>query len=86
MRHELSGLGALTALRRGRVVAFDADRGLGELAEKDGGRYGFHAVTIADGSRQISPGTAVVFRLLTSPLGTLEAADLVALQEVGEAR
>ncbi len=75
----MRGLGPLAAPRRGRVVAFDADRGLGELAEEGGERYGFHAVAIADGSRQIASGAAVTFHLLASPLGTLEASELVAL-------
>ena len=45
----------------GRVVEFDAVRGVG-IIESDGGvRYRFHAANIADGSRRIDPEQAVVF-------------------------
>ncbi len=85
MRLDPAGLGALATARRGRVVAFDAHRGLGELVEEHGGRFAFHAVAISDGTRSIPPGAAVLFCLVASPVGTLEAADLVALGGPSEA-
>ena len=35
----------------GQVVAFDEQRGLGEIRAADGVRYVFHCTAIADGTR-----------------------------------
>lgn len=45
----------------GRVVAFDAARGLGEIAGDDGRAWPFHCAVIADGSRHIDTGATVSF-------------------------
>ena len=60
----------------GRVAGFDEARGLGEVEERDGRRYPFHCTAIADGTRRIAPGTAVVFDVVAGPLGRPEAAAL----------
>lgn len=71
-------LGRLDQVRSGEVRGFDADAGLGEVTESGTGRrFGFHAVAIADGTRTIAVGTAVCFTLRCSPVGVIEAADLV---------
>lgn len=62
--------------RRGRVVAFDARRGLGTVEDDDGHRFGFHCTRLADGRRDVAPGTAVVFRVAPGHLGEWEAAAL----------
>ena len=36
-------------------------------------RFPFHCTAIADGTRTIAPDTPVKFRLVTGPLGALEA-------------
>ena len=63
----------------GRVVAFDEDRGLGEVEaepEGRGARYRFHCTAIADGTRTIPVGVTVTFRVVGGPLGTYEAKEL----------
>lgn len=57
----------------GTVVAFDRVVGLGEVRAADGSVYSFHCIEVADGSRDISVGTAVTFGLLPK-LGRWEAA------------
>ncbi len=59
--------------RRGRVVAFDARRGLGTVEADDGHRFGFHCTRLADGRRDVGPGTAVWFRVTPGHLGAWEA-------------
>jgi cold shock CspA family protein len=61
----------------GRVAAFDATRGLGTVDDDDGATYGFHATAIADGSRRIEVGTAVVFTVSPGHRGLYEARSLV---------
>jgi cold shock CspA family protein len=64
---------------KGTVAAFDEHRGLGEVAADPvagGGRYPFHCTAIADGSRTVTVGSAVEFRVVAGPLGTLEAAEI----------
>ena len=56
---------------RGTVSAFDPVTGLGVL-ESDGREIPFHCIAIADGSRTIDTGTAVVFDLVPK-LGRYEA-------------
>jgi cold shock CspA family protein len=57
----------------GNVAAFDDGSGLGEIESADGRRIPFHCVAIADGTRTIAVGTAVVFDLVPK-LGRWEAA------------
>ncbi len=61
----------------GEVAEFDADRGLGTVAADDGRTLPFHCTAIADGSRQIDPGTRVSFVVFPGHLGRLEARGLV---------
>lgn len=63
---------------RGVVSEFDSGRGLGTLIATDGRAYVFHCIEIADGTRDIATGTAVMFDLLPK-LGNYEAAHLVKL-------
>ena len=63
--------------RHGRVTAFDPARGLGTVDDDDGRVYGFHATAIADGSRRIDAGTAVVFTVSPGHRGLYEARWLV---------
>ena len=60
----------------GRVTSFDPARGLGAVEEDDGTGYGFHATAIADGSRRIDVGTAVVFTVTPGHRGLYEARSL----------
>ncbi len=71
----------MSSARRGRVVAFDEHRGLGELTADDGTVLAFHCTAIADGTRTIDVGTEVTFELTPGALGTYEAA---ALRSFGE--
>lgn len=59
----------------GRVVAFDAVVGLGEIESSTGERYLFHCIEIADGSRDIAVGADVRFDVL-SKFGRYEAANI----------
>lgn len=67
-----------THTRRGIVTAFDEPVGLGTVTEPDGSAHPFHCTAVADGSRDIAPGTAVTFRLVASRAGRFEATDLLA--------
>jgi len=58
----------------GRVVSFDEARGLGEIEAEAGWTLGFHCTAITDGTRAISPGTAVAFTARIGTLGRDEAA------------
>ncbi|HRD99653.1 MAG TPA: cold shock domain-containing protein [Ilumatobacteraceae bacterium] len=54
----------------GVVVAFDVDRGLGEVTvDATGERLPFHCVSIADGTRMIEVGTEVVFATMVKYAG-----------------
>lgn len=59
----------------GTVSEFSSDRGLGTVTDADGRDYLFHVVEIADGTRSIEPGEAVVFRPLPK-FGRVEAGEL----------
>ena len=59
----------------GKVVAFDAGRGVGEI-ESDGERYPFHCTAIADGSRTIDVGADVDFALAAGAAGVWEASQI----------
>jgi cold shock CspA family protein len=63
----------------GRVASFDQRRGLGTVADDTGTSYGFHATAIADGSRRIEVGQAVVFTVAPGHRGLYEARSLVRL-------
>jgi cold shock CspA family protein len=63
------------SVRRGVVVAFDEQSGLGVVAASDGVQHPFHCIEIADGSRTIEIGTGVSFDLLAK-FGRWEAADI----------
>lgn len=58
----------------GRVVSFDAARGLGVLERDDGRRLEFHCTQIADGSRAVPVGARVRYRVVPGSLGCWEAA------------
>lgn len=58
------------------VVAFDDHAGAGELEEGAGGRFPFHCVAIADGSRTIPVGAEVTFSVVAGTNGRWEAWDV----------
>jgi cold shock CspA family protein len=64
-------------MARGKVVAFDEHRGLGELEDDDGSRLPFHCTAIADGSRTIAVDASVEFDLAPGPLGRWEATEII---------
>jgi len=64
----------------GRVASFDPARGLGAVEDDDGSSYGFHATAIADGSRRIEVGTAVVFTVSAGHRGLYEARSLMPVE------
>ncbi len=66
----------MAGARRGRVVAFDEHRGLGELVADDGRVLPFHCTAIADGSRTIDVGAEVTFELVPGALGSYEATEV----------
>lgn len=82
----LSGAGSLLVGGEhfGEVVAFDGATGLGtitlgpEAARSARGPVvlGFHCTQIADGSRTISAGTRVRFRVIPANLGQFEASGI----------
>lgn len=57
----------------GTVVAFGAHRGLGTVRDGRGREWPFHCTAIADGSRAIEVGVAVVFVPAPGHLGRMEA-------------
>jgi cold shock protein len=59
--------------RRGVVRAFDEDRGLGTVEAEDGRSYSFHCAAVADGTRRIAVGTALVFFVFPGHGGQYEA-------------
>ncbi len=61
------------ALAAGTVARFDEQVGLGEIRGTNGDAVSFHSVEIADGSRFIEVGTAVVFALRPRRPGLFEA-------------
>lgn len=63
----------------GEVVAFDEGRGLGTVRAADGRTWSFHCTRIADGSRTIALGAAVVFEVVAGAPGVWEATSLVKL-------
>ena len=69
----------ILGLRRGTVVAFDEHRGYGSVRAEEGDELFFHCTSIADGSRTIPVGTAVVFAVAPGQRGRYEATGLVAV-------
>lgn len=67
------------AVLRGRVVAFDARRGLGEVEADDGRRFPFHCTRIAGGTRHIEVGARVCFEIGPGLPGRWEACRVAAL-------
>ena len=63
----------------GRVASFDRRRGLGTVVDDAGPSYGFHATAIADGTRCIEVGAAVMFMVAPGHRGLYEARSLVSL-------
>ncbi len=58
----------------GRVVAFDAHRGLGVVEADDGQqRFSFHCTRLVDGRRDVAVGTPVRFTVVPGHLGAWEA-------------
>ena len=57
-------------------MAFDEHRGTGTVRADGGAEYPFHCTAIADGSRTIDAGTAVVFAVVAGHHGKWEAADV----------
>jgi cold shock CspA family protein len=49
------------------------------VSDEDGASYGFHATAIADGSRRIEVGAAVVFTIAPGQGGLYEARSLTPL-------
>ena len=60
----------------GTVVAFSAERGLGEIEASDGRRYPFHCTRIADGTRTVPVGAKVHFTVTPGLPGRWEACDI----------
>jgi cold shock CspA family protein len=59
----------LGATRSGTVVAFDEDRGLGDVVADDGTQLPFHCSAVADGTRTVAVGAKVEFVVVPGPLG-----------------
>lgn len=74
-----AGLGPTLAPRHGVVETYDSPAGLGVILEASGERHPFHCTQIADGSREIDPGSAVVFSLGPGHLGLFEAVGIEAV-------
>lgn len=66
--------------RVGRVDSFDEARGIGTVVDADSGApFPFHCTAIADGTRTIAEGTAVVFTMHPGRLGRVEARSVTAI-------
>lgn len=60
----------------GVVESFDDPRGLGTVRSDAGDLYAFHCANIADGTRTIAVGLAVIWRVQPGRLGRWEASDI----------
>ena len=58
----------------GVVESFDSPRGWGVVRGDDGTEVAFHCTAIADGTREIEPGTPVTYEVVPGHLGRWEAA------------
>jgi cold shock CspA family protein len=65
-------------IHQGSVTSFDEARGLG-VVRAEAGEWPFHCTAIADGSRRITEGTTVTFRIVAGQLGRWEATELTPL-------
>ena len=68
---------------RGVVAEYDAAAGYGTVRVGDGTEWWFHCTAIADGSRGIDHGAAVVFSLAAGRQGRWEAVDLAVCHAPG---
>jgi cold shock CspA family protein len=59
---------------QGEVASFDSPGGYGVVRAQDGTELTFHCTAIADGSREIEPGTPVTFDVVPGHQGRWEAA------------
>jgi cold shock CspA family protein len=57
----------------GTVASFDAERGVGTVADADGTTFFFHCSAITDGTRLIDVGQPVAFVVRPAHRGVLEA-------------
>lgn len=64
------------SIRRGTVVDFDEQVGLGTVTDAQRASYPFHCTQIADGTRTIAVGTDVEFDLAAGHGGRWEAVGL----------
>ncbi|MHB8467696.1 MAG: hypothetical protein ACYDH6_17230 [Acidimicrobiales bacterium] len=64
-------------MRRGVVVDFDAHVGLGHVRDPSGETWLFHCTRIADGTRAIDAGAAVVFEIGPGGPGQWEATSVL---------
>lgn len=61
----------------GSVVAFDGEKGWGTVRDDaTGDELFFHCTAIADGTRTIAVGTAVVYEVVAGRMGRWEATAL----------
>jgi len=70
---------ATSALVRGRVTAFDEERGYGTVEGEDGAPVFFHCTRISDGTRTVDVGADVVFTVVPGAPGRWEAGAVVKL-------
>lgn len=64
---------------KGTVTEYDDHKGYGTITAEDGASLFFHCTRIADGTRTIDNGTAVMFEIVPGHHGRWEAADIVKL-------
>lgn len=64
------------APERGKVIAFDFERGLGVVQAEDGSTLPFHCTAIADQTRNINVGTVVTWSVRPGRLGQWEATEI----------
>ena len=69
-------LGSLVVARRGTVVSFDDEAGLGVVEDEAGRQFPFHCTSIAGGVRTIAVGAAVDFSAAAGVGGRFEGRDL----------
>ncbi len=62
--------------RRGTVVSFEDERGVGTVEEEDGATFFFHCTALTDGSRQVEVGQPILFVVRPGHGGRLEAREL----------
>ena len=66
----------------GVVASFDDPRGLGVLRSESGVEYPFHCANIADGTRRIAEGAAVVWTVIPGRSGRWEGSVIRPAREV----